>query len=190
MLNPFVSPSMTAALIDEIVARETEVEDLNFNQRSEVRDLTLALLGLLPPEEWRDVPGYKVAGLQASSWGRVRVLPYAVPMPRGPGHRITEVKPHYGHPDDENRPKMVIKRRTYRVCDLVCRAFSGKPPRRCGYLVRHLDEDNQSNRPANLKWGTNSQNQLEPKLRAYKSRITASRPRENGRFLKAARVEA
>lgn len=124
-------------------------------------------------EDWRDVPGEP--GFQASSWGRVRVLPYTQTMPNG-GTRIREVQPTFGFPDDEGRPKVKVRRKTYRVCDLVCRAFHGAKKRR-EHLVMHLDEDNRNNTPGNLAWGTNSENQKAPKLAAYKSDLAKARPR-------------
>lgn len=157
------------------------------------RDLAEAgeegLTVMLGPENWKNVPKY-FKGLQASSWGRVRVLPYKQAMPAG-GFRWRETKPTWGIPDDEGRPKVKIKGKTYRVCDLVCRAFHGNPRKRAKVmLVRHLDENNQNNLPGNLKWGTNSENQLDPKLRAHKVRIGKERiaqmVRVNGKFLRRA----
>ena len=113
-------------------------------------------------EQWRDVPGHP--GFQASSWGRVRVLPYAQIMPYG-GIRTRWVSPTHGLIDDQGRPIVIIKRKTYRVHRLVALAFLG--PSRGRPVVLHLDEDPTNNDPRNLAWGTQKQNLNAPGFLTY-----------------------
>lgn len=120
-------------------------------------------------EEWRPVPGHPL--LEASSWGRVRSLPYDVPMPRG-GFKVVAMAPCRGVPaaslkgSAHVRWQVTFRRRTYRVARLVCLAFHGLPPPGRG-LVLHDDEDSANNSPGNLSWGTQKENMNAPGFIAY-----------------------
>lgn len=97
------------------------------------------------PEEWREVPS--LPGYCASSDGRVA----------GPrGVRATHVETQ---PNGFRREKVTIDGRSRYVHHLVLEAFVG--PRPSGWVARHLDGDGTNNRPENLSWGTNSENQMD-----------------------------
>lgn len=127
-------------------------------------------------EIWKDVPS--VPGLMASSWGRVKVLPYEQKMPHG-GVRIRSVSPTYGvWVSDQNRFLLVFRRKSYKIHQLVCEAFNGpKPFDRA--VVMHDDENPRNNVPKNLIWGTQKQNLNYPgfleKNREHNRRRVAAR---------------
>lgn len=93
-------------------------------------------------EHWRPItsaPGYEVSDL-----GRVRR-----------GGRILINQPHRGY----LRVQLWIdgSPRTVRVHRLVCEEFNGPPPF-AGAVVGHVNNDKQSNRPANLAWMSQGEN--------------------------------
>lgn len=114
-------------------------------------------------EVWLSIPS--LPGCEASTWGRVRQLPYRQAMPHG-ASRIRETLPTFGYnaPTDARRV-VAIRRRVYRVHLLVAEAFLG--PRPAGLVVLHRDEDNQNNEPGNLKYGTQKENLNAPGFLAY-----------------------
>ncbi|MFV8173386.1 NUMOD4 motif-containing HNH endonuclease [Mycolicibacterium peregrinum] len=116
----------------------------------------------MPDEVWQPIPGWP--GYEASNRGRVRSLDRRIKMSNG------RTRIHWGR----------IKR-TYRnatngyVCVglfdgprhatpplhvVVCSAFHGPKPSPQA-VVRHLNGDRDDNRPDNLAWGTQSENNFD-----------------------------
>lgn len=121
---------------------------------------------LTTTEVWRSVPS--VEYLEASSWGRVRALPYEVPMPHG-GKRKYEMAPTYGvevwPSPNYRRMQVTFRRKTYKIHRLVAEAFHGPLPE--GLDVSHEDEDATNNVPHNLIFETRKANLNRPKIKAY-----------------------
>lgn len=135
-------------------------------------------------EEWLSIPGHDL--LEASSWGRVRSLPYESPMPHG-GFKINRLSETYGQlaraPSGRpSRMLVVFRRKTYKVHRLVALAFLGEP--QAGHEVLHIDENPTNNRKENLKWGTRKENLSAPGFIAYcKSRTGENSPTAKSRRL-------
>ena len=128
-------------------------------------------------ESWRDVPGLEY--FQASSLGRVRVLPYPQVQPHG-GIRFREVSPTYGYKDGK-RLIFRAKGQTWKIHQLVCKAFHGEP--QDGQVCMHLDENGFNNIPDNLKWGTQKENLNFPGFINYcKSRTGDNSPIRKGKL--------
>jgi hypothetical protein len=141
------------------------------------------------PEAWLPIPGY--AGYEASSLGRVRSLDrvitlksrwgslYQLPRkgrvlrPAGVGGRSGV----YGH-------KMVMLGRGVHlmVHTAVALSFIGRRP--FGTEVRHLDCDSSNNTPANLRWGTRTENNKDY-TRAGKRKLTYAQAEEIRSALRA-----
>lgn len=130
-------------------------------------------------EIWRDVP--YPPGLQASSLGRLRVVPFFGVMPYG-GLRKYGGEPTVGIWDG-NRYIYGRKGKTYKVARLVCAAFHGPAPADKPVCM-HLNENSRDNRPENLRWGTQKENLNMPKFKMY------LRMRPNPRFVARQRREA
>lgn len=113
-------------------------------------------------EIWKRVPS--LPAYEASSFGRIRRVPYFGRMPNG-GTRVYGGKPWTGTWDGA-RFVMQYQGRTRRVARLVCAAFHGVPPPWTPVCM-HLDENSRNNRPENLKWGTQKENLNAPGFRAY-----------------------
>jgi hypothetical protein len=106
-------------------------------------------------EVWRTIPS--LPQYQASSWGRVRCLPFIGIMPHG-GEREYGGKPSYGTwRKDTKRYAILYRGQNYKVARLVCEAFKGPPPFNDARAL-HIDENSRNNRPTNLKWGTQQEN--------------------------------
>lgn len=103
-------------------------------------------------EEWRPVLGYE-GTYEASSRGRIRSLPR--PNTAGGLRRLHQNSSGYLtvrlHANGVSR--------THRVNVLICEAFHG--PRPEGQVCRHLDDNKLNNTPANLAWGSKSDNGLD-----------------------------
>ena len=130
-------------------------------------------------EEWRIVPSFP--NLEASSWGRIRVIPYERPMPHGGVRRYGGI-PTFGQWDGE---RFIYnqdgKNKTYRVARLICEAFNGPPPFPEA-VAMHDDEDSRNNLPDNLVWGTQKQNLNYPGFLAYcRSRTGENSPSAKGK---------
>ena len=131
-------------------------------------------------EEWRPVPSRP--GIEASSLGRVRCLPYPVHLPNG-SVRMFEAKPTYGYRRKANRSARHVYRGIWwrrhgnmKIHRLVCEAFHGQPPSKTS-IVLHLNENSEDNRIENLRWGTQRENLNMPGFIAYcKSRIGMNSP--------------
>jgi len=97
-------------------------------------------------EEWRPIPGFD--GYFVSNLGRI--LSHKQRKPRVMG--ITKGAPY---------PTVMLcvenRRYTKRIHRLVAEVFLGDPPTE-GDEVRHLNDDKQDNRVANLCWGSRSEN--------------------------------
>lgn len=132
-------------------------------------------------EIWRLIPSLPFC--EASSWGRIRVIPYESKMPHGRGVKIIGGFPRYGSWEGD-RFNYVIRKKTYKVARLVCEAFHGPAP--IGKNVcMHLDEDASNNRSSNLEWGTQKQNLNFPGFLKYCSERTGEgNPSIRGRRLK------
>ena len=107
-------------------------------------------------EIWLPIP--TVEGLEASSLGRVRVIPYPREMPCG-GQRMYGGHPWFGNiARDVSRPRRVIRFRgkTLKVHRLVCLAFHGLPPAGRGDVL-HRNGDTLQNAESNLRWATRSE---------------------------------
>lgn len=101
-------------------------------------------------EVWKIVPS--IPGIEASSLGRIRLLPYESPMPHG-GTRMYIGKPTYGYRVRDSglmiyRCKRLKK--TVKIAQCVCEAFHGAPFDRA--VAMHVDDDPTNNEPINLVW--------------------------------------
>jgi len=101
--------------------------------------------------------------VDASSLGRIRVLPRIATMPNG-GKRTYETKPTYGCVTTASRDaehqyygRYIGRIGNVKVHRAVCSAFHGPAPFP-GAVVMHLNENALDNRPENLKWGTQKEN--------------------------------
>lgn len=127
----------------------------------------------LPPEEWRDTPLYP--GVQASTHGRIRVLPRPGIMPHG-GKRTYETKPTFGcitsaakgarHVYFGRQIKAIGNVKVHRA---VCSAFHGPPPFPKAVVI-HENENGLDNRPSNVRWGTQKENLNMPRFKQYNER--------------------
>jgi len=107
-----------------------------------------------------------IEGLEASSWGRLRVTPFKVPMPNG-GMGTRGGKPTYGYLSPRTGYHQIwFRKKSYTVSRLVCGAFHGAPPF-SGAVCMHLDEDRKNNCPDNLAWGTRKENLNAPGYLEY-----------------------
>ena len=124
-------------------------------------------------EEWRDIPS--VPQMMGSSWGRVKLKPYAYIMHNG-GVRNYNPKPRVGREMLKSTGRDGIPKRrviyiqslkkSFSVARLVCEAFHG-PCKSAAPLTLHIDENPSNNRPENLKWGTQKENLNMPKVQAF-----------------------
>ena len=115
-------------------------------------------------EIWRDIPS--LPGVLASNEGRIMLIPYRGPMPRG-GQRPYGGTPTFGVWNKADcRFIITIGDRTYKVARLVAEAFHGGPPFE-GAVVMHLDENAANNRADNLRWGTQRENLNAPGFLDY-----------------------
>jgi hypothetical protein len=131
-------------------------------------------------ETWK--PVNSAPGLEASSLGRIRIVPRRMAMPRG-GFKTVGGTARFGQ-FDKKRARHVFRwnGKTYMVARLVCEAFNGPAP--VGALCLHEDEDAANNRPTNLVWGTQKQNLNYPGFLAYCRQRTG----ENSAFTKGKRA--
>lgn len=128
---------------------------------------------VLPPEIWIDSPLYR--GVQASSHGRIRVLPRIGLMPHG-GKRTYETKPTFGcitsakkgarHVYFGRQIKAIGNVKVHRA---VCSAFHGKPPFPKAVVI-HRNENGLDNRPPNVRWGTQKENLNMPRFKDCNTR--------------------
>ena len=106
--------------------------------------------------EWRTVPS--LPGFQVSSEGQVRSLDRIVTY--SDGRRVR----YRGQPKAQSSLNGYLyigaKGRHWAVHRLVAEAFHGPCPEGAT-LVRHLDGTRDNNIPANLRWGTKSENGLD-----------------------------
>lgn len=135
----------------------------------------------LSEESWKPIPS--VPGLEASSFGRIRVIPYQGKMPYG-GFRTYGGTPTCGQ-WVEKEQRYIYNRggkdRTYRVARLVCESFNG-PASFPNAVVMHDDENPRNNVPTNLIWGTQKQNLNYPGFLEYCSSRTGDKnPRVKGK---------
>ena len=115
-------------------------------------------------EIWRDIPS--LPGVLASNEGRIMLIPYRGPMPRG-GQRPYGGTPTFGVWNKADcRFIITIGDRTYKVARLVTEAFHRSPPFE-GALVMHLHENAANNRADNLRWGTQRENLNAPGFLDY-----------------------
>ena len=127
-------------------------------------------------EVWKIVPSLPT--IEVSSLGRVRVIPYKAPLPRG-GMRTYSGKATYGY-WSEDRFVFISRRRTYKLARLICEAFNGPAPADKPNCL-HKDEDSRNNKPDNLFWGTQKENLNHPKFLAYcRSRTGPNNPYVKG----------
>lgn len=107
-------------------------------------------------EIWKPSPS--VDGLEVSSFGRVRVVPYAREMPYG-GLRWYGGYAWAGTiARDVSRPRRVIRfrGRTIKVHRLACEAFRGPAPFENADVI-HRNGDTLDNAEGNLRWATRSE---------------------------------
>jgi HNH endonuclease len=131
-------------------------------------------------ELWKVIPSD--IGLEASSLGRIRVIPHMVPCHHG-GFRTAGGYATFGQWAKDTRRYLYPRRgyKTRKVARLVCEAFHGFPPEGKTYCL-HIDEDSRNNRPENLKWGTQKENLNYPKFLAHcRSRTGENNPFTKGR---------
>jgi len=123
-------------------------------------------------EIWLPSPTYPA--FEASSEGRVKVVPYEGIMPHG-GKRIYGGIPSFGvWEPTQGRFIKPFQGKTYKIARIVCDAFNGPPPD--GSVCMHLDENSKNNRPENLAWGTQKENLnavgFASKMRIHFKRLT------------------
>ena len=108
---------------------------------------------------------------EASSFGRVRAVPYILEMPNG-GIKTVGGLEHFGLWRKDSKRYMIMYRgKNYKVANMVCEAFNGPRPSNL-HVCMHLDEDSRNNRRENLSWGTQKENLNAPKFKAWaKSRV-------------------
>jgi HNH endonuclease/NUMOD4 motif len=124
-------------------------------------------------EIWKPCPSYP--SHEASSFGRIRSIPFERPMPHG-GTRTYGGKATFGAwSERDKRFITVLGSRCFKVARMVCDAFHG--PAEPGQVCMHLDEDSRNNRPDNLQWGTQKENLNAPGFLAYCG--SADRPNKN-----------
>lgn len=111
-------------------------------------------------EVWKPVPS--IPGVEASSHGRLRKLPYVATMPHG-GSRVFRSQPRFGcFVKSSKNARHIYFNIVYRgmspikVHRAVCEAFHGQPEP--GQVVIHENENALDNRPQNLRWGTQKEN--------------------------------
>ncbi len=105
-------------------------------------------------EIWLPIPSHP--GYEASSLGRIRGVERVLTNKNGVQRRwkgrIRKLSA-----DGENRLMVWIDGTSRYVHVLVAETFHG--PRPDGQLIRHRNGDNQDNRPSNLRYGNQSENQ-------------------------------
>jgi len=108
------------------------------------------------PERWLPVPGYE-GFYEASDQGRIRSVPHRTSRGMRGGHILKPGRMPKGYLF-VNLSVHGNTKREY-VHRLVAVAFNG--PRPEGMQCRHLDGDFDRNVPANLAWGTSSENKFD-----------------------------
>ena len=123
----------------------------------------------LPEEIWLPIPSRP--GIEASSHGRIRQLPFEGKMPNGTP-RMYAGKPSFGSICSSSwdaRHLYLIRRirgKNLKVHFGVCEAFHGKNPSgKSG--VRHLNENGLDNRPENLMWADQKTNLNDPDIKWF-----------------------
>lgn len=134
---------------------------------------------MMSGEIWRVVPS--LPDVLVSSEGRVMMIPYRGPMPKG-GGRPYGGKPTFGVWNKaDGRFIVTIRGHTYKVARLVAEAFHGPAPSEDA-VVMHLDENAANNRADNLHWGTQKENLNAPGFLNYcRSRTGDDSPIIKGR---------
>lgn len=128
-------------------------------------------------EIWKQIPS--LPACEASSLGRVRVIPYTSQMPHG-GERSYGGVARYGD-WNVDRFTLFFRGRNYKIARLVCEAFHGPSPTGKNVCM-HLDEDASNNRSSNLEWGTQKQNLNFPGFLDHcRNRTGQNNPRNKGR---------
>ena len=117
------------------------------------------------PETWRDIPGHR--GYQASSEGRCRSVPRTLRDGRRAGGVVLARQA-----DKDGYLTVKLGRARVRVNVAVQLAFAGPPE------VRHLDADQQNNRPGNLAWGSRADNERDKREQEGKGRTERIRKDE------------
>jgi len=118
--------------------------------------------------EWRDIPGYE-GHYQASSEGQIKSLARSYTNRMGQIQPIRERILRPGNGESYRYLSLVLRatdgksRRTWKVHQLVARAFHGLPPFD-GAEICHTDGDPLNNRAENLRWDTRSANGLDSVL--------------------------
>jgi hypothetical protein len=130
-------------------------------------------------EVWKEIPSMPTH--MASSYGRIKVVPYKAKMPYG-GYRQYGNTAVFGVFDKKyKRFQIIYKNKTYKVHRLVCEAFHGPPPPNKN-ICMHLDENSKNNKPKNLAWGTQKENLNAPGFIEYcKNRTGKNNPLYKGR---------
>ena len=131
------------------------------------------------PEEWHEVPS--LPEYEASSWGRIRRVPFVGSMPHG-GFRIYGGKVWRGVWDGK-RYIFLFRGKTRKVARMVCEAFNGPAPDDKPNCL-HEDENSRNNRPGNLRWGTQKENLNAPGFLEY----CRGRTGENSPYVKGRRA--
>lgn len=115
-----------------------------------------------PDEVWRDIPGLE-GRYQASSLGRIRNVARIVRGTRCRWQRSKILVPFSNNGYPTVYTCVNGARRPVSIHRLVCLAFHGPPPSpEC--VVAHGDGSRTNNVPANLRWATRSENQLDRTL--------------------------
>ena len=113
-------------------------------------------------EIWKDIPGME-GQYQASSFGRIRSLSRYIPVsgPKGIRRRYQKGRVLALRPrDTTGHLAFDIKHgRTFQTHRLVAATFLGPCPE--GLIVLHNNGDPTDNRPENLRYGTQRENQLD-----------------------------
>lgn len=123
-------------------------------------------------ETWKAVVDYE--GLyEVSDLGRVRSLDREVTYPSG----TRKIKGRVLKPAINIQKRVVVAlcnsegHKTYRIHNLVARAFIGEKPN--GYDVCHKDGDSTNNKLSNLRYDTRQQNNID--VYRYGSKVTVGK---------------
>jgi len=109
-------------------------------------------------EVWKEIPGEKFAGYDASTLGNIRSHDKIIVTKAGVTKHLKGKVLNPTPPKPTAPYRMVtINDRNYRVAPLILTTFV-RPKPYPKAMARHLDDDKSNDRLGNLAWGTRGQN--------------------------------